>query len=258
MIFLKTRFIKKLFVLLLCVASVVSLSSCATLRPDNLAWIVYEKQHQNERIIPQTEDYSEEDFQVDTSENNNNKSTTAAVHEKTGVIKIELYPEYAPRTVANFLELVNQGYYNGKPFHRILTNNAAQAGDPDDDGTQNEGKTIFGEFAENGYVQNTLSHTTGVVSMGRLEDDPDSAYNQFFICMSDSCADEYDGKYAAFGRVVDGINVVMDFNNVAKTYNKVGEIAKPIIPITITNASQVEDLSGNIYVELTVSYSSSK
>jgi peptidyl-prolyl cis-trans isomerase B (cyclophilin B) len=119
-------------------------------------------------------------------------------------IKIELYPEIAPITVANFEKLVNQGFYNGLIFHRVIPGFMIQGGCPEGTGMGGPGWNIKGEFSSNG-VKNDLKHTRGVISMARSAR-PDSAGSQFFIMHED--APHLDGQYAAFGKVVEGIEVV--------------------------------------------------
>ena len=121
---------------------------------------------------------------------------------------IETAPEYAPATVKNFLELVESGFYDGLTFHRIIDGFMAQGGDPNGNGTGGSSKKIKGEFADNGFTQNTLSHTRGVVSMAR-SNHPDSASSQFFICYD--AAPHLDGQYAAFGEVIEGMETVDEF-----------------------------------------------
>jgi len=119
-------------------------------------------------------------------------------------IEIELYPEVAPITVQNFIDLVNKGFYNGLCFHRVIYGFMIQGGCPEGTGTGGPGYGIKGEFAQNG-VQNNLKHTRGVISMARSMM-PNSAGSQFFIMHKD--APHLDGSYAAFGKVVSGIEVV--------------------------------------------------
>ncbi len=119
-------------------------------------------------------------------------------------IKLELYPEHAPVTVQNFIDLVNKGFYDGLIFHRVIRGFMIQGGCPQGRGTGGPGYSIKGEFAANG-VRNELRHTRGVVSMARSQD-PDSAGSQFFIMHAD--APHLDGQYAAFGRVVEGMDTV--------------------------------------------------
>lgn len=158
--------------------------------------------------------------------------------EHGGEYIIELYPEYAPETVENFLNLVKDGFYDGVGFHRIVDGFMAQGGDPDGTGMGGSGKTIKGEFAANGFTQNTLSHTKGVLSMARSQD-PNSASSQFFICFSDDCT-FLDGNYAAFGKVVEGMDVVDAFCDVPRTFNMMGEKAKPVVPVTIKSMTVIE------------------
>ena len=116
------------------------------------------------------------------------------------VMRAELYLTQAPNTVANFIDLANSGFYDGLEFFRVVTGAFVQTGDPLNDGTGGPGYAIRGEFAENGFEQNTLSHTRGVLSMCRTED-YDSAGSQFFIMQGSF--PEYDGRYAAFGKLMD-------------------------------------------------------
>ena len=120
------------------------------------------------------------------------------------VIKLELYPEIAPKTVENFEKLVKSGFYNGLTFHRIIRGFMIQGSCPKGNGTGGPGWNIPGEFASNGW-KNDLKHTRGVISMARAGH-PDSAGSQFFIMHED--APHLDGQYAAFGKVVEGIEVV--------------------------------------------------
>ena len=122
-----------------------------------------------------------------------------------GVITAELYPEYAPNTVANFVELAGKGFYDGLIFHRVIAGFMIQGGCPNGNGMGGPGYSIKGEFAANGFKQNTLKHTRGVLSMARAMN-PNSAGSQFFIMHAD--APHLDGQYAAFGRVTDGMDVV--------------------------------------------------
>ena len=118
--------------------------------------------------------------------------------------EIELYPEIAPNTVKNFVSLANSGFYNGIIFHRVIPGFMIQGGDPQGIGIGGPGYSIKGEFAANGF-KNELAHTRGVISMARSMD-PDSAGSQFFIMHKN--APHLDGQYAAFGKVVSGIETV--------------------------------------------------
>jgi peptidyl-prolyl cis-trans isomerase B (cyclophilin B) len=142
--------------------------------------------------------------------------------EDGSIIKIELYPDIAPNTVHNFIELAEAGFYDGLIFHRVIPGYIIQGGCPRGDGTGGPGYTIRGEFAANG-IENELSHQVGVISMARVPDDYDSAGSQFFITVDD--ADSLDGDYAAFGRVVSGLEVAETISLVEKD-----EDDKPLEP----------------------------
>ena len=124
--------------------------------------------------------------------------------ENGGVIELELCPDKAPKTVANFEKLVKEGFYDGLIFHRVIKGFMIQGGDPTGTGYSGSDETIVGEFASNG-IRNDLSHTRGVISMAR-SNNPNSASSQFFIVHEDSTF--LDGNYAAFGKVVSGMEVV--------------------------------------------------
>ena len=121
--------------------------------------------------------------------------------ENGGVMKVELYPETAPNTVANFISLVEKGFYNGTIFHRVIPGFMIQGGDPEGTGMGGPGYRIKGEFTANRF-QNDLKHTKGVISMAR-SGHPDSAGSQFFIMVDD--APHLDGQYASFGKLIEGI-----------------------------------------------------
>lgn len=121
--------------------------------------------------------------------------------ENGDVMRAELYPETAPETVKNFIELVEKGFYDGTIFHRVIPGFMIQGGDPDGTGAGGPGYGIKGEFAANG-IENNLKHDRGVLSMARSTH-PDSAGSQFFIMVAKS--PHLDGQYAAFGKVVEGI-----------------------------------------------------
>ena len=126
-------------------------------------------------------------------------------------IKLELYPEIAPNTVTNFVALASKGYYDGLIFHRVIPGFMIQGGDPTGTGMGGPGYTIKGEFARNGYRENTLRHTRGVISMAR-SGMPNSAGSQFFIMHAD--APHLDGSYAAFGKVTEGVETVDEIASV--------------------------------------------
>ena len=130
-------------------------------------------------------------------------------------IKIELYPDIAPISCENFEKLVKSGFYDGLTFHRVIPGFMIQGGCPKGNGTGGPGWTIKGEFSGNG-VKNDLKHTRGVLSMARSMM-PDSAGSQFFIMHED--APHLDGQYAAFGKVIDGMEAVDEIAEVATDYN---------------------------------------
>ena len=146
---------------------------------------------------------------------------------------VELYPQLAPITVANFKTLVSQKYYDGLTFHRICKD-LIQGGDIDGDGLSSPNQPyITGEFASNGCTYNTISHKRGVISMARTTN-PDSAYSQFFIMQEDHPS--FDGSYAAFGCVVAGIETIDELTNVEVTTQKYSsEKSKPVTPPVMTS-----------------------
>lgn len=150
---------------------------------------------------------------------------------------IELYPQYAPETVENFVTLVKDGFYNGTTFHRVVDDFMAQGGSPKGNPNGGSKKTIKGEFSSNGFTQNTLSHTRGIISMAR-SNDPDSASSQFFICYDD-VSDILDGNYAAFGQVIEGMDVIDGFTKLDRDYNSLGEKATPKKPLIISTAELI-------------------
>lgn len=133
-----------------------------------------------------------------------NKPIVTIEMENGKIIKIELYPNKAPETVNNFISLVNKGFYDGLIFHRTIPGFMAQGGDPEGTGMGGPGYGIKGEFKSNGF-ENTISHLRGIVSMARSSM-PNSAGSQFFIVTDDSTF--LDGDYAAFGQVIEGMDVV--------------------------------------------------
>ncbi len=146
--------------------------------------------------------------------------------ENFGTIEIELYPDMAPNTVANFISLINEGYYNGLTFHRAVEGFMIQGGDKEGTGKGTVEQTIEGEFLENGYEKNTLRHDRGVISMARsdysslglTEEGYNSAYSQFFI-MTDNNTN-INGYYAGFGKVIKGMEVVDAISKVESIQEK--------------------------------------
>ena len=162
---------------------------------------------------------------------------------------ITLYPDVAPITCENFEKLVKDGFYDGLKFHRVVEDFMAQGGDPKGDGTGGSTDTIKGEFSQNG-VENTLSHTRGVVSMAR-SNDPDSASSQFFICYGDESF--LDGQYAAFGKVTEGMDVLDSFVKVERSMGSDGAVSSPNTDIIMENVKMIDDDSdGNPRVEITM------
>ena len=128
--------------------------------------------------------------------------------ENGDVMRAELYPEYAPNTVANFIELANSGFYDGISFHRIVKGFVIQAGLASTAGKADVDYTIKGEMGNNGFKQNTLKHTKGVLSMARVSGDYDSGSTQFFIVVADA-PDYLDDEYASFGKLIDDDSIAV-------------------------------------------------
>ena len=141
--------------------------------------------------------------------------------ENGDVMKAELYPDVAPNTVNNFINLVKKGFYDGLIFHRVIAGFMIQGGDPEGSGMGGPGYSIKGEFNYNG-VENNLKHSRGVLSMARAQH-PDSAGSQFFIMHAD--APHLDGQYAAFGKVIEGMDVVNEIAECDTDYSD-----KPLDP----------------------------
>ena len=201
-----------------------------------------------------------------------------------GTVKIELYPEMAPNTVKNFVTLANNGFYNGLTYHRIIEGFMIQGGDPEGEGTggatlsdinpniekdseEDKEYTIKGEFAKNGFKPNTLSHQKGVISMARsdyssitpalAEEGYNSASSQFFIMTEDTLT--LDKQYAAFGRVVEGMEVIEQLSKVEIDKSEDATSAdKPVNPPVIANM-QVETFGidyGNVETQEPFDYTS--
>ncbi len=134
--------------------------------------------------------------------------------ENGDLIKVELYPEIAPNTVKNFISLVNKNFYDGLIFHRVIRGFMIQGGDPEGTGMGGPGYSIKGEFAYN-HFENNLKHSAGVISMARSQM-PNSAGSQFFIMHKDS--PHLDGSYAAFGKVIEGMDVVNKIADIKTDY----------------------------------------
>lgn len=148
-----------------------------------------------------------------TSKNNPVVTITMANEEQ---IKVELYPDVAPNTVKSFISLVKKGFYNGLIFHRVIPEFMIQGGDPNGNGLGGPGYSIKGEFANNGF-ENNLKHERGVISMGRAPKSNDSAGSQFFIVVK--TAPSLDKEYAAFGKVISGLDAVDKIVNTPRDKN---------------------------------------
>lgn len=149
--------------------------------------------------------------------------------ENGDVIKAELYPEVAPNTVNNFISLINKGFYDGVIFHRVIPGFMIQGGDPQGTGTGGPGYSIRGEFTSNRFL-NELKHTRGVLSMARTMD-PNSAGSQFFIMHED--ARHLDGQYAAFGKVIEGMEAVDKIAATRTNYNDKPRINQTMKKVTV-------------------------
>ena len=154
--------------------------------------------------------------------------------ENGGEMKGELYPEYAPQSVGNFASLANSGFYDGLIFHRVIPGFMIQGGCPKGTGTGGPGYSIKGEFAQNG-VQNPLRHTYGVLSMARAMH-PDSAGSQFLILTSDS--PHLDGAYAAFGKVLEGMETAYQIVNTRRDFRDKPLVAQKIKSIRVETNGQ--------------------
>lgn len=161
-----------------------------------------------------------------------------------GTIKAELYPSKASNTVNNFISLANSGFYNGLTFHRIIDGFMIQGGDPEGNGTGGPVYSIAGEFSSNGYEANDLKHIDGVLSMARARNN-DSAGSQFFIMVGEF--NNLDGQYAAFGKVISGLDIVKNISKVATDNNDKPKEAVVIESITVdtkgVNYPEVEKIN---------------
>jgi peptidyl-prolyl cis-trans isomerase B (cyclophilin B) len=157
--------------------------------------------------------------------------------ENGGVIKAELYPEIAPNTVRNFVSLINKGFYDGVIFHRVIPGFMIQGGCPDGNGMGGPGYSIKGEFSRNGF-KNDLKHTKGVLSMARTMVH-DSAGSQFFIMVED--APHLDNQYAAFGKVIEGIEVADAIVKSKRDYNDKPLEDQRMVKVTVDTFGETYD-----------------
>ena len=176
------------------------------------------------------------DRAADTADTSENEELLTGLHHVTidvqdyGTISLELDADTAPISVTNFINLANEGFYDGLTFHRIISGFMIQGGDPNGNGTGGSEKTIKGEFSANG-VENDISHVRGVISMARAND-PDSGSSQFFIVHEDSTF--LDGGYAVFGYVTEGLDVVDAVCNAAQPIDGNGSIARDAQPVILS------------------------
>lgn len=161
-----------------------------------------------------------------------------------GSIVMELYPDIAPNTVANFISLTKSGFYDHNTFHRLVPGFVLQGGDPDGTGSGGPDYSIKGEFTENGF-ENNLSHKKWIISMARTSDNMDSAGSQFFICLGDA-SNSLDGGYAAFGKVIDGYDTI---ELIAKK-ERVADSQSGKLKNNLTIEKALVDLKGKEYPEV--------
>ena len=192
--------LKRTMQYLLMLTFIIVLTACGSDKADN-------NTASTDTASPKTE--ANIDYAKDVTENPV-VTITMAGGEK---IVVELEPKTAPNTVANFISLVEDGFYNGLIFHRVIPEFMIQGGDPEGSGMGGPGYSIAGEFTANGF-ENNLKHTRGVISMARSPQSPDSAGSQFFIMQADAAT--LDGQYASFGQVLEGIEVVDRIANVKR------------------------------------------
>ncbi|MBQ1848594.1 MAG: peptidylprolyl isomerase [Clostridia bacterium] len=213
---------KKIIALFLIILTAVSLLSCGEGKPADTAEPIKTPEKQ-------------QTFDVTTKEIINIRITLADGR----TMEAELYPQIAPITVQNFVDLCTSGFYDGLIFHRIIENFMIQGGDPNGNGTGGSGKTIKGEFSANG-VKNDLKHTKGVLSMARRGKDSsgnmnyDSATSQFFIVSADSYP-SLDGQYAAFGKLTSGFKLLAELSRVPTDEND-----KPLKDVVINSIRVIE------------------
>lgn len=187
--------------------------------------------------------YKEDTNELELPQYETQNPVVAMYIENYGSIVMELYPDIAPNTVANFISLVKKGFYDNNTFHRLVPGFVLQGGDPTGTGTGGPGYTIKGEFSANGY-ENNLKHEKGIVSMARTSASNDTAGSQFFIMLDKS---EYlDGHYAAFGKIIDGWSNIEKIVASEKVANEnTGQLQKKLVI-----KKSVIDLKGKSYNEV--------
>jgi len=199
-----------------------------------------EKTNYNEELLGI--DYNVEGNETSLEKYETENPVVAMYIEKYGSVVMELYPEKAPNTVNNFISLIKNGFYDNNSFHRLVPGFVLQGGDPEGTGAGGPDYTIKGEFSENG-IDNDLKHEKGVVSMARSQDN-DSAGSQFFIMLEKS--DFLDGNYAAFGKVIDGFNLIEKIEKEEKVSDaESGKLRKNLVL-----KKALVDLKGKEYPEV--------
>ena len=188
-------------------------------------------------------DYNTNENLADLKKYDTKNPVVALYIEKYGTIVIELYPDYAPNTVNNFISLVKNGFYDNNTLHRLVRGFVLQGGDPTGTGTGGPDYTIKGEFSKNG-IKNELKHRKGIVSMARTANSYDSAGSQFFIMLGR--ASYLDGEYAAFGKVIDG------WGNIEKIISneQVADEATGQLKTNLKIKKALIDLKGKDYPEV--------
>ena len=187
-------------------------------------------------------DYSKEGHEIQMDKYETTNPVVAMEIKDYGTVVLELYPEIAPNTVNNFISLIKKGFYDNNTFHRLAPGFVLQGGDPTGTGTGGPGYSIAGEFARNGF-ENNLKHEKGVLSMARSSN-PDSAGSQFFIMLG--TAEHLDGNYAAFGKVIDGMDIIEKIEKEEKVSDSSsGKLSKNLVLV-----KTVIDLKGKEYPEV--------
>lgn len=224
---------KKILLVLVCLAMVFSLSACFERDVNNSGDDEMNNNEQSDVNNEQNNVNNEVDLIEPTKYKDVETNPVVTMEmENGGIVKIELYPQIAPATVENFIYLINQGFYDGLTFHRVIPEFMAQGGDPSGDGTGGPGYGIVGEFKANGY-KNELKHDVGVISMARATDN-NSAGSQIFIVTDENSYKSLDGMYAGFGKVIEGMDVVFDIVNTEVIRRTVDEdIAKAMEDVAI-------------------------
>lgn len=204
---------KKVSLLILGIVAILCFTGCNS-KPVESG----EKEESGNSVVQQPETNLETNDKYASIE----KNPIATMEMENGdVVKIELYPKVAPTTVENFIDLVEKGFYDGLTFHRVIPTFMAQGGDPSGDGTGRPGYSIKGEFSGNNF-KNDIKHEIGVISMARAND-PNSAGSQFFIVTDENSYLSLDGSYAAFGKVIEGMDSVYTIVNTPVIRDQIDE-----------------------------------